>query len=153
MGSLNRLTAAVRMILRSTACLALCCGFCYAVLLVEMDWNFITWTPKFDRDVALSLAIAAPVLTGMGFLAYTDRYRVTRVVAVMLCSLVLAFGVCMLYADAAQQGQWFVPDTPVWYKTCRTIMVLLPLVAWSLGTWTTCIRDAERTNRPVRGAS
>ena len=68
-------------VLRSAGWLALCCGFAYAIFLIELEWNFLAWTPEMSGKVVGAFFIHVFTLTGVFVLARADRSRVTRTIS------------------------------------------------------------------------
>jgi len=126
MTSTSRLARGALTAVQSAAWLALCGGFAYAILLIECEWNFLSWTFHLNSTVAVSLVISVCTLVGIFFLTRTSKALCIRIVAALSCVLVVGFGLCLLY-DEAFPRSFLVAATPVWYKTCRTIYICLPL--------------------------
>src|SRR5262245_40418537 len=107
-----------RAILLTLGWLAAASAFWCASMCFYLRWNALTWAPTWDGAAALGALGSLAVLAGIWFLARVTRDRVSRIVSLLLCLLVVGFAVVfVLPAEPLSEG--FLGRgraSPLWFR-------------------------------------
>jgi hypothetical protein len=110
----------------------------YAMMKLELHWNFFDWSPEWDgRALLYGMSILA-ILVCVWFLANATRDRVSRVVSVLVCLLLLGFAIVyVLPAEHLTAGFMLrrTMPSPLWYRGGCSMLLCLPGVFWLLKVW------------------
>jgi hypothetical protein len=103
----------------------------YLLLMLELQWNFFNWAPKWSAQAGAELTGVFAILVGMWFLARESRDRISLALALLAC-LALAIA-AMLWFPAEPTSVGFLgrsQPSPLWFRAGRLGMLCVPILFW-----------------------
>jgi hypothetical protein len=102
-------------------------GLYVSLVLLEVYWNLFEWRPKLDIAAFGILVWMGITLTALWFLCWTEKGRVTRIVALVLCTVLVALAIYLVSPEPLKPGLLGRDAiSPRWYRTGRFFVLALP---------------------------
>jgi hypothetical protein len=138
----------MRAILLIIGWLAASCTLLYSLFRWEFNWNFFTFSPKWNLELIAEMLGVLVADVAIWFLAKASRDKASRAVSLLVCVLLAGLAVAVLHEDEHARGMFGGPRTiPLWYRGGRTLLLCVPSVFW---IWWTRRHLAQRYG-PTRG--
>jgi len=119
-----------RAILLIPGWLAITAALLYAIVMLDMRWNFFDWHPTWDSEALAYLLVIAGALLAVPFIARATRDRVSQIASLVVC---LALMVAILSLPAEHTSHGLLGRTavsPLWYRAGRALLLSLPGIFW-----------------------
>ena len=103
----------------------------YALLRLDLHWNFFDWSPRWDLEAVAELLGVLVAVGAIWFLGKASRDKASRFVSVLVCVLVAALAFVWYPAEAKSGG--FLGRTqpsPFWFRGGRALLLCVPAVIW-----------------------
>lgn len=118
-----------RVILLLIGWLAASCVLLYSMLCLDMNWNFFSFSPRWNWAVPGQIVGIVGSLAAIWFLAKASRDRAGRVGSLLVC-LLLTGGAVFYFFHAARGILGGARDIPIWYRGSLTLLFCLPGIFW-----------------------
>jgi hypothetical protein len=108
--------------------LVACCAFLLAISLVDFCWNWSTWSLQelHLEDYVFLVLLFFALLIVFWFLARVTHGRISLVVAIIACLVLVAFGIIGLHPEPIIHGR--IQPSPLWYRGSRLLLMCLPIL-------------------------
>jgi len=120
-----------RQILLASAWVVAGAIFWAALVLLDFAWNWLTWSPDWNRFVMAGFVSILAGLLAMWFLGRTAGGRALQVVSLIVCLVLL--GAVPFFFPAEPVARLRTEASPLWYRSGISFLMLLPTVFWLCG--------------------
>lgn len=109
----------------------LACGaLIFALLMLELCYNLFGWSPpEFDLSAfVLGLCFAVPLIA-IWFLARVTHDRISLIVAIITCLVLVALGIISVLPEPTTEGDALFTRhfaSPLWYRGGKLFLMCLP---------------------------
>lgn len=111
----------------------------YGLLCLEINWNLVSFSPRWNFSVSEQIFCIVGSIVGMGLLAKASRDRVSRSTALLVCTLLAGSAFYFFFhAEPLLLGRNEM--SPLWFRSSLTLLTCLPTVFWI----------AQRRRNPVQ---
>jgi hypothetical protein len=110
----------------------------------ELHWNFFNWSPKLDLKTFTDGLMLLAIIVGIWFLAQATRDRVSRVVSLLVCLLLVAFAFIYVLPAEPMTGGFLgrTMPSPLWYRGGCSGLLCLPGALWLFKVWHNSVHDS-----------
>jgi hypothetical protein len=86
------------------------------LLLLDVYWNLVSWRPRCDWTVLTLMAWTFAATLSLGLLARSTRDKVSQVISVSICVVLLVMGAYAFPPEPLSTGLFGrVASSPLWY--------------------------------------
>jgi len=150
----NKVTTSQRIrraILLIIGWLAAGCALLYSMLCLDINWNFFSFSPRWDSAVPGQIVGIVGALAAFWFLAKVSRDRTSRAGSLLICLLLT--GIAVLYFFHVERGILAGQrEIPIRYRGGLTLLLCLPGVfrVWWGRRHIAEERDSTQGSRPIQ---
>ena len=105
------------------------CTLLYSMLCLNLNWNFFSFSPRWNWAVPGQIVGIVGALVALWFLAKVSRDRASRAMSLLVCLFLIGIGIFNFFqVEHGILGG--VREIPIWYRGGLALFLCLPGIFW-----------------------